>query len=85
MITTAKFSNKFVVPLHVNTFLGSPQKFTRCFMWSKQSLRHSKEFPGKLEKSGEPNIVSLISSVSEGSFALRIELRLYTVLSICAV
>jgi len=55
MITTAKIPNKFFIgiPLHItHVFAGVP----KILHVSKRSPRHSKEFPGKLGKYGDPNI-----------------------------
>ena len=66
MITTARNSNKFSreSPYVSNTFSRESPKFQAGFHLSKRSPRHSKEWTGKPSKSGDPNFLSLISSVS---------------------
>jgi len=65
-ITTANISNKFSreSPYISNTFSRESPKFQTGFQVSKQSPYHALEYPGKPGKSGNPNILSLISSVS---------------------
>jgi len=57
-ITNAKISNMFSreSPYKSNTFSRELPKFQTGFHVSKRSLRHSKDGPEKLDKSGDPNI-----------------------------
>jgi len=66
IITTAKFSNMFSreSPYISKTFSRESPKFQAAFYASKRSPRHSQECPGKQDKSGDPNILRLASSVS---------------------
>ena len=50
IITTAKISNKFSLSTcnFQTIFHGIPQKFKHIFTWVNGSLRHSKEWTGKL-------------------------------------
>jgi len=61
-----KMTNRFSrqSPYISNTFSWESPKWQRGFHVSKQSPRHSKQCPGKLHKSGDPYILSLVSSVS---------------------
>jgi len=64
--TTAQNSLKFSreSPYISNTFCRKSQTIQTGFHVSKRSPRHSKECPSKPDKSGDPNISSLISFVS---------------------
>ena len=65
IITTAKISNKFSrqSPYISNMFARESPNFQPGFHVSNQSPRHSKK-GRKAAVSGDPNILSLISSVS---------------------
>jgi len=62
-ITTAKFFNMFSQesPYISNTFFWESPKIKTGFHVSKWSPRHSNECPGKLDNSGNPNIVEVWS------------------------
>jgi len=67
-VPAAKISNKFSreSPYIWNTFSREFPRFQTGFRVSKRSPRHS-EVPGKPEKFGDPNILSMICSVSANS------------------
>jgi len=66
IITTAKIYNKFSweSPYILNMSSRESPKFQTGCNVSQWSPRHSKEWTGKPSKSGDPNISSVISSVS---------------------
>ena len=66
IITTAKISNKFSPqsPYISNTLSRESSKFQANFHVSQRSPRHSKELPGFPAESRDPNILSMIFSVS---------------------
>ena len=66
IIATANISNMFSMesPYISNTIARESPKFQTGFHVSTLGPRHSKESPGKLHKSGDPNILCIVSSVS---------------------
>jgi len=53
------------VPVHIqHVFSGVPKISSRFFQVCKRSPCHSKKCPGKLDKSGHPNILRVVSPVS---------------------
>jgi len=66
IMTTAKISNMFSreSPYISNTFSRESPKFQAGFQVCKRSPCHSKKCPGKLDKSGHPNILRVVSPMS---------------------
>jgi len=66
ILTTAEISNMFSreSPYISNMISRESPQFQTGFHMSKKSLHHSKVCPGILDKSGDPNILRVVSAVS---------------------
>ena len=66
IITTVKIFNKisWESPYISNTFSRETPGFHTSFQLCKRSPCHSKKCPGKLDKSGHPNILRVVSPMS---------------------